>query len=114
MKAIENTPMHPAVEKRKHLRHPVSIQGIFCSGLIRGEEGVILDLSREGCRIFSSATVAPDSAIELQIRPRQGPSVFVPHAVVRWTDKSAFGVQFQALAGHESNRLARLLSAPAS
>jgi hypothetical protein len=111
MKVIANSPMNPTVEKRKHPRHSVTIQGVFSSGGLRGEEGTVFDLSLEGCRMFSSAVPPQESEIELQIRPRQGPSIFIPYAIVRWTAESAFGVQFKTVAGHESNRLTQLLSA---
>lgn len=102
--------MNPNVEKRKHTRRPVTIQGIFSSGIIRGEEGMVLDLSHEGCRIFASTAPAVQSAIELQIRPRQGPTVFIHDGVVRWRGESVFGVQFKRVAGRESSGLDRLLS----
>ena len=110
MKAVSNSLMDPAIEKRKYPRHPVSIQSVFSSGHIRGEEGTIVDLSYEGCRIFSSTVPTPESTIEIQIKPRQGSPVFVPKAVVRWMGESAFGVEFKALAGYESSKLTRLLS----
>jgi hypothetical protein len=110
MKAISNSPMNPAIEKRKHPRHPVTIRRVFSSDVIRGEEGTVFDLSFEGCLIFSSAVPPPESTIELQLRPHHGLSVFIPDAVVRWAGESAFGVQFKAVPGRESNRMAQLLS----
>lgn len=110
MKAVSNSLMNPTIEKCKYPRHPVTIQSVFSSGPIRGEEGTILDLSYEGCRIFSSTVPTPDSMIEIQIKPRQGLPVFVPKAVVRWTGESAFGVEFRAVGGYESSKLARLFS----
>ncbi len=110
MKAVSNSLMNPTIEKRKYPRHPVTIQSVFSSGSIRGGEGTIQDLSYEGCRIFSSTVPTPESMIEIQIKPRHGPPVFVPKAVVRWTGESAFGVEFKAVAGYESSKLARLLS----
>lgn len=105
--------MEPAAEKRKHRRHSVNIQGIFSSDTVRGEEGLVLDLSIQGCRmsIPSSISIAPQATIELQIRPRQSSPIFVPSAVVRWSMGSAFGVQFQELAVHDSKRLTHLLGA---
>jgi hypothetical protein len=102
--------MNSTIEKRKHPRHPVTMQSVFSSGFIRGEEGTVLDLSYEGCRIFSPTVPTLESTIELQIKPRQGPPVFISKAVVRWMRESAFGVQFKALAAHESSRLAQLVS----
>jgi hypothetical protein len=106
--------MNPNVEKRKHTRRPVTIQGIFSSGIIRGEEGMVLDISQEGCRISSSSAPVAQSAIELQIRPRRGPTIFIHDGVVRWIGESVFGVQFKRVAGRESSGLDRLLSSSAS
>ena len=105
--------MNAAQDKRKYRRQPVMCQSIFSFGVVRGEEGTVCDLSAEGCRIAASAAIAPDTTIELQIRPRTSPSIFVSSAVVRWAGESAFGVQFTAMAAHESNNLSRLLAAAA-
>jgi len=64
----------------------------------------------KGGRIFSSAVPPQESEIEPQIRPRHGPSVCIPDALVRWAGESAFDVQFKAEAGHQSNRLAQVFS----
>ena len=105
--------MDSAQDKRKYPRQPVRWQSIFSSDTVRGEEGTVCDLSLGGCRIAASAAIAPDTTIELQIRPRTSPSIFVSGAVVRWAGESAFGVQFTAMAVHESNNLSRLLAAAA-
>jgi len=105
--------MEPIAEKRKHRRHSVNIQGIFSSDRVRGEEGTVLDLSIGGCRMLSpsSSSFSLDTMIELQIRPRQSSSIFIPNAVVRWTSQSSFGVQFLTMSAYESDRLAQLLGA---
>ena len=106
--------MDLAQDKRKYRRQPVNCQSIFSFGAVRGEEGMVCDLSAEGCRIAASVAIAPDTTIELQIRPRKSPSILISSAVVRWARESAFGVQFTAMAVHESNNLSRLLTAAAS
>lgn len=101
--------MEPSTEKRRHPRYPVNIQGFFSSGTVRGEEAVVLDLSSGGCRVLSSAYVIPEAKVEIQIRPRLSPPIFVPNAVVRWSSGITFGVQFTELTAHESKALTQLL-----
>ena len=101
--------MEPTVEQRKHRRHSVNFQGVFSSDTVQGEEAVVLDLSQGGCRVGSPIPMPIDTAIHLQIRPRQAPPIYIPSANVRWVRGSAFGVQFQELAKHESKALTHLL-----
>ena len=101
--------MEPTVEQRKHRRHPVNFQGVFSSATVKGEEGIVQDLSLGGCRVASPISMPSDTAIHLQIRPRQAAPIYVPSAIVRWVRGSTFGVQFQELAEHESKALTRLL-----
>ena len=101
--------MEPTVEQRKHRRHSVNFQGVFSSGTVQGEEAVVLDLSLGGCRVGSPIPMPTDTAIHLQIRPRQAAPIYVPSAIVRWVRGAAFGVQFHELAEHESKALTRLL-----
>lgn len=97
------------MEQRKHQRFPVSFQGVFSSVTVKIEEGVVQDLSLGGCRVRSPVAMSVDTAIHLQIRPRQAAPIYVPVATVRWIGPSAFGVQFKELAGHEMKALTRLL-----
>jgi hypothetical protein len=101
--------MELTIEQRKHQRHPVNFQGVFSSNTVQGEEGVVLDLSLGGCQVASPISMPSDTAIQLQIRPRQAAPIYIPSAVVRWISGSAFGVQFQELPEYESKALTRLL-----
>jgi len=101
--------MEPTVEQRKHRRHHVNFQGIYSFGSVQVKEAVVLDLSIGGCRVASTISMPPDTAIQLQIRPHQAAPIYVPSAVVRWASGYAFGVQFQELPEHESKALTRLL-----
>ena len=107
--------MDPTADQRKHRRYSVNFQGVFSFDTAPFEEGVVLDLSLGGCRVGSLILMPTDTALHLQIRPRQAPPIYVPCAIVRWVTASAFGVQFQELAEHESRALTRLLqSLPSS
>ncbi len=101
--------MEPTVNQRKHRRYSVNFQGVFTSDTAPFEESVVLDLSVGGCRVGSPILMPTDTAIHLQIRPRQAAPIYVPCAIVRWIRGSAFGVQFKELAEHESRALTRLL-----
>jgi hypothetical protein len=101
--------MEPIVEQRKHRRHPVNFQGVYSSGSVQVREAVVLDLSMGGCRVASTIPMPPDTAIQLQIRPRQTSLIYVPNAIVRWASGYAFGVQFQELPERESKALTDLL-----
>jgi hypothetical protein len=107
--------MEPTVEQRKHRRHPVNFQGVYSSGSVQVRDAVVLDLSMGGCRVASTSPMPPDTAIQLQIRPRQTSLIYVPSAIVRWARGYAFGVQFQELPERESKALTDLLgSLPSS
>lgn len=101
--------MEPTVDQRKHRRYSVNFQGVFTSDTAPIEESVVLDLSVGGCRVGSPILMPTDTAIHLQIRPRQAASIYIPCAIVRWIKGSTFGVQFQEMAEHESRALTRLL-----
>ena len=101
--------MEPTVEQRKHRRHPVNFQEVYSSGPVQIREAIVLDLSMGGCRVASTIPMPPDSAIQLQIRPRLTAPIYVPNAIVRWASGYAFGVQFQELPERESKALTHLL-----
>lgn len=101
--------MESTVEQRKHRRHPVNFQGVYASGPVQVREAVVLDLSMGGCRVASTTPMPPDSAIQLQIRPRLTAPIYIPNSIVRWASGYAFGVQFQELPERESKALTDLL-----
>jgi hypothetical protein len=101
--------MEPTVEQRKHRRHQVNFQGVYSSGSVQVRDAVVLDLSMGGCRVASTIPMPPETAIQIQIRPRQTSLIYVPSAIVRWASGYAFGVQFQELPERESKALTDLL-----
>jgi len=97
------------VEHRKHRRYPVRFKSIFSTDGLHIEDGVVTDLSLEGCRLTSAIHVPPDIPIEIHIRPDQHAPVYVSCAVVRWERDSVFGLEFKDLPALESATLTRLL-----
>ena len=97
------------VEHRKHRRYPVRFKSIFSTDGVHLEEGLVLDLSLGGCRLTSAIHVPSDLPIEIDIRPDQYSSVYIPRAVVCWGRDSVFGLEFKEVPELESATLTRLL-----
>ena len=93
------------VEHRKHRRYPVRFKSIFSTDGVHIEDGVVTDLSLEGCRLTSAIHVPPDIPIEIHIRPDQHAPVYVSRAVVRWERNSVFGLEFKDLPHSNRQRL---------
>ena len=108
-KRYEEGALEPMVEHRKHRRYPVRFKSIFSTDGVHIEDGVVTDLSLEGCRLTSAIHVPPDIPIETHIRPDQPAPVYVSSAVVRWERDSVFGLEFKDLPALESATLTRLL-----
>ena len=101
--------MNTLVEQRKCQRHPVKFKTIFSADGLRIEDGCVMDLCLDGCRISSATQIPSGTVLELHIRPEQHAPVYIPGAVVRWVGESQFGVQFNELPEIESATLNRLL-----
>ena len=101
--------MEPTVEHRKHPRYPVRFKSIFSTDGVHIEDGLVLDLSLEGCRLTSTIHVPSGIPIELHIRPDQHSPVYISRAVVCWERESVFGLEFKELPELEEATLTRLL-----
>jgi hypothetical protein len=101
--------MKVAVEQRKHQRYPVRFKSLFSIDGKYIEDGVITDLSLEGCRLTCDSQLTPGTSIELHIRPDQHSPVYISRAVVCWERESVFGLAFKELPELEAATLTRLL-----
>lgn len=97
------------MEHRKHQRYPVRFKSIFSIDGMHIEDGVVTDLSLEGCRLTSAIHIPSNISIEMHIRPDQHAPVNVSGAVVCWESESVFGLAFKELPELESATLTRLL-----
>jgi hypothetical protein len=96
-------------EHRKHHRYSVRFKSIFSIDGVHIEDGVVLDLSFEGCRLMSASHIPYGISIELHIRPDQHAPVYISRAVVCWEMDSVFGLAFKELPELEAATLTRLL-----
>jgi len=100
------------VEVRKQPRFVVHLPGSFL-GEHRTGEGVLVNISTDGCAVRSDARLQPGSFVELRIDlPDPEPPVEVEVAVVRWSRGDEFGLDFISLRPEECRRLSRFLRSP--
>jgi hypothetical protein len=101
--------MESMEEHRKHPRYPVRFKSLFSTDGVHIEEGVVTDLSLEGCRLTSAIHVPSAISLEIHIRPDQHSPVYISRAVVRWEKDTVFGLEFKELPELEATTLTRLL-----
>lgn len=94
------------IDLRRHPRfrmsRPVvlSFARIELSVSFRGDhqgEGTVADLSANGCKVHSPATVQTGDRLSLTLDiPRSGMRVKIDSAYVRWVEQGAFGLEWAA------------------
>jgi PilZ domain len=73
-------------------------------------EGLLIDLSKEGCRIGGSRAVVIGSTVRLSINFSDGhPPLCLCAATVCWREGNTFGVKFAELTENERQRLQQLI-----
>lgn len=98
------------MERRKHRRVPVQIQG-FLLGNSHEIEGHTLDLSLGGARFESDLAVFPGKTIMVRlIVPGAESPVSIPDAKVRWVEEQTFGVEFENVLSNELDELEELIN----
>jgi PilZ domain len=98
------------MERRKHRRVPVQIQG-FLLGNSHEIEGHTLDLSLGGARFESDLDVFPGKTIMVRlVVPGAESAVSIPEAKVRWVDEQTFGIEFENILPEELDELEELIN----
>ena len=94
------------MDHRKAPRFPVQFRSSFSSINIVSGMGVLSDLSSGGCRILSSTSVKPGTALALRVEVAgEEPPLSIKQVVVRWCREGQFGVEFLSLAPEDWARL---------
>jgi hypothetical protein len=97
------------MERRKHRRVPLQIQG-FLLGNSHEIEGHTLDVSLGGARFESELDVFPGKTIMVRlVVPGAESSVSIPEARVQWVDEHMFGVEFKNIRPDELDDLEELI-----
>mgnify|MGYP003577191853 CR=1 FL=1 len=98
------------MERRKHRRVPIQIQG-YLLGNSHEIEGHTLDLSLGGARFESDLAVFPGKTIVVRLLvPGAESSLSIPEAKVQWVDEQTFGVEFQNVKLDELDELEELIN----
>ena len=72
-------------------------------------EGIVLNLSRVGCRILGSEPVAAGETLSVMITSPASEKPLVLQATVKWIKELDFGLAFKVLHEQEVHQLQRLL-----
>jgi PilZ domain len=98
------------MERRKHRRVPVQIQG-FLVGNSHEIEGHTLDLSLGGAKFESDLEVFPGKTIMVRlVVPGAESAVSIPEAKVRWVVEQTFGVEFENVQPDDLDELEELIN----
>lgn len=82
------------MERRKFPRFDIRLPVAF-SGPGGAGEGVVVNLSREGCCIASDVSPRVGSYLDLRLElPDVASPLRIESAAVRWTTQAEFGIQF--------------------
>jgi hypothetical protein len=97
------------MELRKHVRVPVEYLASF-SGTSSRAQGVILDLSIDGCRARSDYGVKKDDCLGVLIDvPEYENPLYVSRAAIRWTKVHEFGMEFIQMELSDRQRLVQVV-----
>ncbi|MGH7204768.1 MAG: PilZ domain-containing protein [Nitrospiraceae bacterium] len=97
------------MELRKNLRFAIQLPISFKGDRIAGE-GVVFNLSLEGCAVGSDTSIQPGTYLELRIQTyQQELPVEVELAAVRWSEGQEFGLEFIRIMAEEQERLRRFV-----
>ena len=99
------------VEDRQRPRFPVMMHAVYAYSDSSGGEGVVQDVSLDGCKVRSTKPTKVNAVLRLQFfPPGQADAIEIPQAVVRWTGDGEFGVQFRGIGHAHQERLQHLIN----
>ena len=97
------------MERRETDRYEVDLPLSFSGNEIAGG-GSVISLSKDGCAVKSEESVPPHAFLALRVQlPEPNAPLKVEVAHVRWSNMSAFGLEFVHLHAEESARLQRFI-----
>lgn len=101
------------MQLRRHGRIPVEYSASFSSASARGQ-GVVVNISRGGCRARSTFLTQEDDSLGVVIRlPGSANPLYVMRAIIRWTYAQEFGMEFMDMEFSDRQRLNELIGTTA-
>ncbi len=100
------------VEKRHETpRFHVQFPTVVTEHTKHDPSGLMLDLSRNGCRLTSQSTMAAGRTVELQVQvPALEKPLVIDSARVRWVKEQLVGLTFVRMKQTEQQRLERVIA----
>lgn len=99
------------IEDRHCPRHPVIMHAVYAYTDALEGEGVVQDVSIDGCKVRSTKPAKVNAELRLQFYPPgQSLPIEIQQAVVRWSGDGEFGVQFRRVGHAHEARLHQLIS----
>lgn len=99
------------IEDRQAARFPVIMHAVYTYTNASGGEGVVEDVSVNGCKVRSTKPATVNAELRLQFYPPgQAAPIEIQQAVVRWSGDGEFGVEFREVGQAHIARLNQLLS----
>ena len=93
------------MNRRKHPRFPVDLPCSFVGDTYTGE-GIVLDLSMEGCRMRCDTLLLKGAYMDVFVNLLgQIPPLPIELAVIRWSEGRVFGLEFIRIAERHHVRL---------
>ena len=98
------------MESRKSPRVAVQLPLLF-SGIEQAGDGIILNISREGCLVTAEHVATPPAYVQLDMQLWEGQEpVRIELAAVRWASESRFGLEYIKLDSTQKERLASFMA----
>jgi PilZ domain-containing protein len=99
------------MDKRRHPRYAVEYAGSFW-GNGMNNQGRILNISTSGCRGSSEGVIRRDALLRVLIDvPRFLAPIQVDPAIICWSSRNEFGLEFVGISFDDQQRLHELLLA---
>lgn len=95
--------------ERVPIRYRISYSGEEGARIVTGE-GILRDLSKTGCKIFSATLPTPGSSLTLFLYLEDGAAPLgLTDSAVSWVGRDSFAVRFPTLTASERKRLQEIV-----
>ena len=98
------------MQERKTIRLKAKLRIFFSGGGVEGE-GIVVDLSKSGCRVDCESEIVKDAVVAAWIySPDYDWPLKIDRAVVRWVSPKVFGLEFVEILPAQRERLRIVLN----
>ena len=107
---MEKDTSYTGPERRESPRYKVSLRARWGGGEWAGREGVVTNLSAEGCFVMAEGAVAEGELVQVQVEPPGGEALPLWGNVIHRVEGRGFAIRFSTFSqGGARERLSALL-----